>query len=237
MNDLGLNDNESAVYLAMLPLGPATILGISKASGVKRTTIYNVLEGLNRKGLTRVDIRGFKKLYVAEHPQKLERMLEHRQTDLKQAFPEFEALYNLKGGESFIKYYEGSESVKNAYFDMLAALQHNDMFLVIGDPDKWERVNASFGTDFIKTRNKQKLQIRMFLVDSDTSRQYKTFEKDFHEQIKLLPKNSPMETNLVVTPRMVLIQQMVAPFVLVTIENKSIIHLHKELFDIMWKSL
>lgn len=221
----------------MLSLGPATILNISKASEVKRTTIYNILESLAKKGLTRVDIKGFKKLYAPEHPKKLEAMLDMRKNDLKDLYPELEAMFNLRGGESFIKYYEGTESIKNAYFELLDTLEHNDEFLVTGDPDRWEDVNNSFAAEFIKRRNKAKLRIRMMLVDSETSRKYKQFEKNFHEEIKLLPADSRLETNLVITPRKILIQQMIQPAVLVTVENKSIINMHVQHFNVMWNNV
>jgi sugar-specific transcriptional regulator TrmB len=237
LENLGLSEYESKVYLAMLSLGPATILNISKASEVKRTTIYNILTSLGKKGLVRIDIKGFKKLYTPEHPRRLESMLELRKNDLKSLYPELEGLFNLRGGESFIKYYEGTESVKNAHFELLDELQHGDEFLVIGDPDRWESVNEDFGTAFIKRRNKIGLHIRMMLVDSETGRKYKEFEQNFQEEIRLLPKDSKLMTNLVVTPHKILIQEMLAPSVLVVIENKSIINMHTELFNVMWREL
>lgn len=237
LTDLGLSENESKVYLSMLSLGSATIMSISKASGVKRTTVYNILEGLNEKGLSRVDIKGFKKLYVAENPNKLENILERKKDKLKNLFPELESLYNLKGGESFIKYYEGSESIKNLHFDLIDEIEHNADYLVIGDPDRWEDINKTFSKEFIKKRNKIKLNTRMILVSSDTAKKYKEFEKNFQEEIKLLPKDSKLETNLIITPSKIVIQQMISPIVAVTIENKSIIRMHTELFNIIWNTL
>jgi sugar-specific transcriptional regulator TrmB len=237
LGNLGLSAYESRVYLAMLSLGPSTILNISKASEIKRTTIYNILASLGQKGLVRVDIRGFKKLYAPEHPRRLESMLEMRKNDLKDLYPELEGLFNLKGEESFIKYYEGAESIKNAHFQLLAELKYGDEFLVVGDPDRWESINQNFGANFIKRRNKLGLHIRMMLVDSETGRKYKKFEQNFSEEIKLLPKDSKLVTNLVVTPRKMLIQEMISPSVLVIIENKSIINMHIELFNVMWRNL
>jgi sugar-specific transcriptional regulator TrmB len=237
LENLGLNENESRVYVAMLSLGPAPILAISKASEIKRTTVYNVLESLNRKGLARIDIHGFKKLYAAEHPQKLETMLDSRKVELANLLPQLEGLYNLKGGESFIKYYAGAESIKNVHFELLESLQHNNEFLVIGDPDNWERVNESFASDFIQKRNKTKLQVRMMLTDSELSRKYKEFEQNFQEEIRLLPPTAKLDTNLVVTPRRILIQQMFSPVIVISIENSSVITMHRELFNVMWNGL
>ncbi len=237
LEGLGLSETESQVYFSMLSLGPATILSISRASEVKRTTIYNILENLNKKGLTRIELKGFKKLYVAEHPKKLESILNERKNDLQNLFPELEALYNLRGGEAFIKYYEGSESIKNAYWDLLDSLQHNDEFLIIGDPGNWEDVNKSFAKEFIMRRNKHTLKIRMILTDSDLSREYKKFERNFKEEIRLLPPESKIDTNFVITPQKIFIQQMFSPVLVITIENKSIIHMHREFFNVMWNTL
>ncbi|HYF29135.1 MAG TPA: helix-turn-helix domain-containing protein [Candidatus Paceibacterota bacterium] len=237
LEGLGLGANEAAVYIAMLSLGPATVLSISRASGVKRTTIYNVLESLKQKGLVRTDVRGFKQLYAAEHPKKLESMLEQRRGALLDLLPELEAQFDLKRGESFIKYYEGVGAIRNAYFEMLEGLNHDDEFLVVGDPDRWEDMNGSFATEFIRERNRKKLRIRMMLVDSSTARRYKEHETNFQETIKMLPADSKVDTNLVVTPRKVIIQQMLKPSILVSIENKSIITMHTELFNVMWRNL
>jgi len=49
--ELGLSGNEAAVVLAMLRLGPATTLQLSRLSGVSRTYIYLILEQLRNKAL------------------------------------------------------------------------------------------------------------------------------------------------------------------------------------------
>jgi predicted transcriptional regulator len=237
LKSLGLSDNESKVYVAMLSLGSATILSISKSSEIKRTTVYSVLESLNTKGLTRVEIKGFKKLYAAEHPSRLESMLDMRKVELGKLLPELEGIYNLKGGESFIKYYESSEAIKNVHYELLDSLQPHDEFLVIGDPDNWDRVNKSFGTDFIRRRNKINLNIRMILTNSESSKKYKEFEQNFQEEIRLMPMGAKLDTNLVVTPRRILIQQMFNPVIIISIENSSVITMHRELFNVMWDQL
>jgi sugar-specific transcriptional regulator TrmB len=237
LENLGLTENESKVYTAMLSLGSATILAIAKASEIKRTTVYSVLDNLSKKGLTRIEVKGFKKLYVAEHPNKLESMLDMRKVELAKLLPQLEGLYNLKGGESFLKYYESAESIKNVHYEILKELNYHDEFLVIGDPDNWERVNKSFSTHFIKERNKANLNIRMILTNSELSKNYKQFQQNFQEEIRLLPSGAKLDTNLIITPRRVLIQQMFSPVIVISIENSSVITMHRELFNVMWNSL
>ena len=83
LEDLGLTENESRVYFASLSLGPSTVQRIAKASEVKRTTTYSVIESLQKRGLININVSGFKKTYVAESPEKLERMIEEKKENLR----------------------------------------------------------------------------------------------------------------------------------------------------------
>ena len=112
LRDLGLNDYEAKVYLAGLSLGPTTVLKLSQATEIKRTTIYDIAVSLSSKGLMSIQVDGFKKKYVSESPDKLVSLLEERRKRFENALPEFSGLYNLKGGEETIKYYRGIEALK-----------------------------------------------------------------------------------------------------------------------------
>ena len=96
LENLGLTENEAKVYLASLSLGQSTILKISRTAEIKRTTIYSVIESLKQKGLMKIEIKGWKKLFVAESPEKLDVMIKNRREELKSSLPEFLALYNLQ---------------------------------------------------------------------------------------------------------------------------------------------
>ena len=95
------------MYLGALALGPAKVSDIAKAAEIKRTTVYPVIESLKQKGLMSLEVKGFKQLFVAEHPDKLDSMLELRKKELQDNFPALLGMYNLAGTESSIKYYEG----------------------------------------------------------------------------------------------------------------------------------
>jgi len=51
LEKIGLSKKEAKVYLACLELSEATIGQISKKSGVKRTTVYDIVESLKEKSL------------------------------------------------------------------------------------------------------------------------------------------------------------------------------------------
>mgnify|MGYP001572833139 CR=1 FL=1 len=237
LNELGLSKNESNVYFSCLSLGSATIIDIARASELKRTTVYSVIESLKQKGLVNIEINGFKRKFVAEDPQKLEIILETRRKKLREALPEFSALYNLKGGESFIKYYEGLESVKGVYESLIRDIRPHQDYLIIGNQDEWLRLDGEYMSDFMERRAKLPIKIRMLLIESETSKDWKTKERNFNASIKILPKSTKIKTNLVITPQRVLIHQLVQPIIGIVIENKSVIHMHQEMYEIIWNSI
>ncbi len=237
LGEIGLDENEAAVYLASLSLGPSTVQKIARGAEIKRTTVYSVIETLGKKGLMHAESRGFKKSYVAEPPEKLETVLELRKERFKSLLPEFSALYNLKGGESFIKYYEGLAAVKNVYENLIQDIKPHEDYLVVSDIDKWYALDPTYFEDFRKRRAKLPINIRMLLRDSEMARKDLALERNYNMHIKILPTSVKFITNMIVTPQRVAIHQLAEPIMAIVIENKSIIQMQRELFEIIWNSL
>jgi sugar-specific transcriptional regulator TrmB len=237
LTDLGLSEHEALVYLANISLGPTTILKIAQAAEIKRTTVYAVIESLKTKGLINVQIKGFKKLFAPENPEKLETILENRKNLLNKAMPDFSALFNLKGTESAIKYYEGLEGIKTVYESLLKDVRPHDDYLIISNQQDWYQIDPEYFLDFIERRAKLPIKIRFLTQEGPISREHKKLEKNFNEHIKFLPKETSLNTNLVIIPKKVVIHQLTPPIMAMVIENQSVVRMHKELFEIIWKSV
>ncbi len=235
--DIGLTENEAAVYLALLSLGPTTALKVARTTGIKRSTIYLTLETLKQRGLVALEMRGFKTLFVAENPEKLDAVLEERKLRLGRDLPELLSLYNLKGGESIMKFYEGFAGLKQVYESMIRDIRPHEKYLVLSHLEPVTGLDPDFFEDFFRRRSKLDIDIRLLLQDTPEARRRKQFEKNFNEHIKILPPEVSLVTNLVVIPRRVLIQQSRPPVFGVVIENKSIIEMHQQMFEIMWHSI
>ncbi|MBI4363385.1 MAG: hypothetical protein HY545_00875 [Candidatus Doudnabacteria bacterium] len=237
LQELGLSENESKVYFASLSLGPATVLKIAHIAEIKRTTVYSVVESLMQKGLINIEVKGFKKLYAAQDPEKLETMLEAKRGKLKNLLPEFSAIYNLKGGESFIRYYEGLEAVKSVYEDLIRDVKPHEDYLIVSDQEKWMSADKEYFLDFTKRRAKLPIKIRLLLQDTPDAREFQKKGKLYNFTIKILPPETKLNTNLVVIPQRALIHQLTPPIIAIVIENKSVIQMFREMFEIMWKAI
>jgi HTH-type transcriptional regulator, sugar sensing transcriptional regulator len=237
LENFGLSENEAAVYLAALSLGPSTILALSRAAGVKRTTVYSVILALQNKGLLIRNVKGWKTFFAAEPPEKLENIIESKKAELLQALPDLSSLYNLKGDDGSIQFYDGIEAVKSVYDSLIRDVRAHEDYLVLSDLDQWLSLDAKFFQNFIERRAKLPINIRILSQDSKTARKLKQNERAYNEKIKFLPQGTALTTNLVITPQRVVIHQLVPPVFAMSIANPNVIRMHKEQFEIMWKAL
>lgn len=237
LKNMGLSDHEAAIYLAALSSGPSSILSLARVSGVKRTTVYSVLNALQDKGLMIREVKGWKTLFAAERPEKLEAIIESKKSDLAKVLPDLSALYNLRGEEGTIKFFDGLEAVKSVYESLIQDVKPHEDYLIVSDLEQWLKLDEGFFQDFVERRAKLPINIRMLVQPSEVARKHKKFEKAYNESIRFLPEGTKLTTNLVIIPKRVVIHQLVPPVFAMTIENPSIIRMHREQFEIMWKSL
>lgn len=236
LREIGLSDNESKVYLAALSLGPTTIKKIANSAEINRTTAYPVISALQTKGLMKIDVEGFKKRYVAESPERLESIIDQSRERFKKRLPDFLSLYNLEGGEGFIKYYEGQEAVKSVYEKNIKDIKPGEEYMVISDAEKVFDMYGQWFDKFIERRGKLNINIRMILQNNPWAQDYKKYERNYNQSIRFLPKEIDLVTNLVVTPQRVLIHQLNPPIIGIVIENKSAIKMHQQLFEVLWNT-
>jgi sugar-specific transcriptional regulator TrmB len=118
LQEIGLSDKEASVYAKLLEVDSDTVLDLSKKTKINRTTIYPVLESLQKKGLVS-EIKMDKKVqYQAESPDRLETfverqkvVLEERSTRLKDIIPQLKSVQRESGERPVVKYYEGREGI------------------------------------------------------------------------------------------------------------------------------
>lgn len=156
LSQIGLNEKQSQVYLALLELGTATVHPIATKAGIKRPTTYLILDDLQRKGLVSVVPREKKAMYTAESPEKLISDLNKKQELVKRFLPNMLALYNAKINKPQVLLFEGREAVRGVYDQILSA-KHVDFFSTIRDiilvyPDYPQKLNGQAMAGRIKVR-------------------------------------------------------------------------------------
>lgn len=119
----GFLDSEVKTYLASLEYGPKTVLELTKLTHLSRQATYVVIESLTKRGLMSSVLRGKKRYYVAEDPEKLHSYAQRREQDIKEKMKDLErAIPEMKlkmGGEKpAVRLFEGIEGLKTIISDL-----------------------------------------------------------------------------------------------------------------------
>lgn len=122
LTHLGLSTPQAKVYLACLQLGRASVVQIARTGGLKRPTVYLLLDSLQQLGLITTTKQFKKTLYLAESPTKLVAHTEQQHRLATSLLPSLQALHNIDPEKPNITIEEGIEGVRKVYtmiFDYL----------------------------------------------------------------------------------------------------------------------
>jgi len=133
LQNFGITPRETKVYLAALELGEASPKDLASHAGIKRTTLYEMLPKLFRKNLLNQVVHGKRRHLVAESPERLLAQFQADLNNLKQAQPEFLALFNQIKEKPKVYFFEGIEGMKKIYEDILATKRNLRAFSGIND--------------------------------------------------------------------------------------------------------
>lgn len=168
--EAGLEEKEALIYATILELGEATIAKISRKSAIKRSTVYDTLENLKKKGLISQTNYGKRPIFLAENPQKLVESLEKKKRVLEESMPELLSIMNLLDKKPVIRYFEGLNGVKEVFEDTLR-LKDQEILTWFPYP------NINLGEDYfwkhyIPERVKRKIWARAIVPDIQANREY-----------------------------------------------------------------
>ncbi len=234
---LGLVEKEARVYTAMLSLGNATILQISREAGINRTTIYPIIESLRSKGLLKISYEGLKRRFVANDPQVLKQVWEKRTFEAEKNIQQLQSLYGKGQQQTSIEIYEGLTALKAVYESLIRDIQTGEDYCIISNPEEWLEADEKYFLDFTKRRAKRDINIRLLLEDTSVSKFYLESQKQLNQKVKILPKSISFDTNMVITPQKMLIHQLTPPVSGIVIYNQSTIKMQMQIFDVLWNTL
>jgi len=126
LNRLGLDNNESATYLALLDLEAVSIRKVASQTGINRGTTYEIIKRLVNQGLVSVRTSGKREYYSAESPEKIYDIIRDRRKSLLQTqklagdiIPKLLAHAARPEGRPIVKYYEDNEGIVTILNDVL----------------------------------------------------------------------------------------------------------------------
>lgn len=238
---LKLTEKEIATYLILLENGASTVQDISRATGVNRVSVYSALDELKQKGLVTESRKGKKKLFVAEDPENLERLVAQKQEEVKfeqqllqnTILPMLRAIDINQESKPQIKFFEGAEGIYKVFDEYI--LKNRDVIncgsyetasIVVSEKDELAYFQE------IKAR---KIFYRMILEDTPLNHKFALAAKGI-AHTKFLPAETKISADVVISGSVTALISYDRKTATV-IEDASIAQAIKMYLDFMWERL
>ncbi len=170
LSELGYNENEIAVYTALLQIGKATVLEISKKAKVKRANTYNILKDLVLKGLVNSmqDQKSIK--FFAAHPKKILTSLENKLEYTKEMMPEILKLYKEDEDSPVVQVENSKEFYEYTGVMVRDAVMKGEEILVFGCVNFFLKESPESSEPWFKLMKNSKHKVKILIyVDKNNT--------------------------------------------------------------------
>jgi sugar-specific transcriptional regulator TrmB len=240
LKHLGLSEKESAVYLAALELGPTPVQDISHKAKVNRATTYVMIESLSSRGLMSTFVKGKKRFYVAESPERLSSILnvqkkeiQEKQDELIKTLPMLLALYNAEGAKPQIRYLEGREGIATtrSIFEGL----DGEFLQILPVDDAMSATDIKEGQkEHMSRLDKIKTPHRVLAV-SDNVKETHSGRAGVGEHRYISSKDFPMHGEITIRGNHVFLFSYKSTVLSIVIVSQEISEAMRALFNLAWK--
>lgn len=124
----GLNEKQAEIYLAILELGRATTINISKKTNIKRTTVYDIILDLMRLGYITEAKKGKRRFFITEDPLLLFAKSEEKLSSFKQLIPILNEMRNNSIPRPNMRFYDGISGVRTIMEELLLVKKKEQLF-------------------------------------------------------------------------------------------------------------
>jgi sugar-specific transcriptional regulator TrmB len=227
----GLKKNDQEVYLGLLQLGQSTLTPLATATQLRPTTVQSILERLVQKGLVDISMNKSRRVFEANDPSVMKRILEQQTQEVVGVIPLFEKMRTESTLSPKIRIFQ-RERVSAIFHKALRA--KNKLVYEIVSADDFQRI---IGEKFHFTRRRVKEGVRLNSLRVE-SKEIKKYSKATHERelrkAKFLPAQMTFRTSILFWDDTVAFFTTKEEGLAWTVESKTLVEMYKQLFDLLW---
>lgn len=229
----GLVEKEARIYIALVELGKATAYAIAKQSGLKRPTVYVVLEELRHKGLINKVPHLKNQTYTAKDPEEFMFEQENKLLEARRALAVLSAKYQKKKASAHL--FEGVREVSAALAYRREELSGQEMYAFYGVSQKGKEVPQIY-YDHVSQLAAQGTTTKAFAPDDPSLSKFRENEVNVGQEVIVLSSEDYLpEVSVEIAPLYTKIFLHSASQVLV-VESREFSGLMKQIFSLLWRS-
>lgn len=244
LEKIGFSEKESRIYLQLIRLGAQPASTIANKAGINRTTTYDIIESLAKKGLISTMHKGGATYFKALDPKELINYLEREkiehtkkiekyQQEIEHVLPALISLENPESTKPKVTFYEGEKGMRQAYEDTLTS---SEPILAYANVEDMHSGLPDFFPDYYQRRGvEKKIHIKAIMPDNETSIERSKKDKQENRESVLIPKSEyGFSPEINIYDDKVLIASWREKMAII-IKSKEIADLHKKMYSLCWE--
>ena len=234
LEKLGYTPHEVKIYLAALELGDATVTELAHKAEFPRTTVQEVIEHMQKKGLLKPFIKKQHKYWVAENPERLLANLKANEESFTDLLPELMSLRRNPSNKPQMVLYTGLSEIKNIMDDIIESKHH--VSTLISLDDWYNFFGSEYTQDFIKRRHTHFLKMRMITPKSEKAIELKKNDDRELRHIRFLPEGIDLRriTNFIYGDKFAIISFNKKEPTGIIINDPDLTHGNRLYFENLW---
>ena len=224
LQSLGLTEKEIQIYLACLKLGSSLVQDIALSAKQNRTSTYDLLSSLEKKGFVSFTISSGKKHYQAINPKNLINLFKEKEKLIEESLPELELLVKSHVKKPKIEIFLGKNGLKTLFEGIL---KDADSFYCIASKKQLFELFTFYFPHFVERRKKQKIKVKILSNEPP-------FYKD--APYKIIKK--PLKTaTWIYNGKIVMVSLEEVEPIGIMIDEKNFYETQKAIFELLWENL
>jgi len=243
LNELGLTKTQAEIMAFLLENGLSKASLIAQKTSVPRGVAYKGLDELLALGLVEKKETGTVARFQAEHPIKLEKIIENKEKEAGQArqkltglLPELVSMYNLANHKPGVFFYEGEEGIEQVFND---SLESKTEIYTYADLEAFSKDIKEIQTRAAKERDKRGIKKKIIVPDTEATHKIVANYEKTNTEVRFLGKDFyQFKTGMQIYDGKISYQVIEQNRKLgVIIQDPNIYQMHKLLFEFIWAQL
>lgn len=200
LKNLGFSEKEVEIYTALLELRQASYTELARVTGIKRTSLYTMVQALQDRGVVQYSVDTRKLLPAA--PDQLFAQLQASTTQFHRFIPQLKELGRKERPISRVQFFSGVEGVKRAYLENedKKIAKKDRVIRVISDGATWDAfwkdADRTFTREYLQEAKRRGYRWQVLTTGPDKGPYTPETARDFNVVIKMLPEGYKNEFDM-----------------------------------------
>lgn len=234
LEDLGLTQAETKVYLTLLELGSSTAGPILEKSGIQNSVVHRSIHTLINKGLINYVAEGKRKVYQATNPENFLNFIDDKKKRFEQILPELKLKQKSQKNQENATIYKGIRGIKEVYSILIN--NNGDEYLTYGGgPPTEKMMGINWWLALHQKRVSNKLPSRQVFDESVRNIGGTEIQKKALTNIKYVSSELAQFQETIIVGDFVAITVFTENPYAFLIKDKAVAEGYKKYFEVLWK--